>query len=192
MSKESIDELRNRLLRDPEIQNMIRMRAYEIYQLRGRDPGHQAEDWFRAEMEILQFLIDEESQRAAESSRRETQSAHAASAAANTSIEHPPQPAATIAESAESHSALGVWSATEPHSTTLAPPIGNATEFQIEAPKKTRSRASSKSSSSSKTKGDGSSAKKTARSAASKKATDSPAKPKRTRKKSDESSAENQ
>ena len=179
MSKESIEELRNRLLRDPEIQTMIRMRAYEIYQLRGGEPGYQAEDWFRAEGEILQFVIEEESRRAEESNETEDQPAHAASAAsatgatAHTSIEQPPQPAKTI-ENAEPSASLGVWSATEPHSSTLAPPIGNATEFQTDGPKKSRARASSKSASPRKAKGERSgeegAAKKTTRRASSKKA----------------------
>jgi hypothetical protein len=43
------------------------MRAYELYQLRGHTPGYEAEDWFRAEHEIVAFLIDQESRAASES-----------------------------------------------------------------------------------------------------------------------------
>ena len=49
MTIESTEELRERLLRDHEVQEMIRMRAYEIYRHRGGAPGGHAEDWFQAE-----------------------------------------------------------------------------------------------------------------------------------------------
>lgn len=61
MTRESIDELRERLLRDDQVLDMIRMRAYEIYQMRGNEPGREAEDWFLAEVEVIGFLIDQES-----------------------------------------------------------------------------------------------------------------------------------
>jgi len=61
MTRESIDELRERLLRDDQVLDMIRMRAYEIYQMRGNEPGREAEDWFMAEVEVIGFLIDQES-----------------------------------------------------------------------------------------------------------------------------------
>lgn len=32
--------------------DFVRQRAYELYEERGRVPGHEAEDWFRAEQEI--------------------------------------------------------------------------------------------------------------------------------------------
>lgn len=38
--------------------NLIAARAYEIYQLRGGEPGREAEDWFLAEQEILAGLSD--------------------------------------------------------------------------------------------------------------------------------------
>jgi hypothetical protein len=204
MSRESIEELRARLLRDPEIQTMIKMRAYEIYQLRGGEPGYQAEDWFRAEGEVLEFLIEEESRRTAETTDTEDQTSNsttsesstsarsAVSASAHNSIEQPPQPPAKAVESGGSQSPLSVWSVTEPDSTTLAPPVGNATEFQIDAPKK--SRASSKSSSPRKTKADESGAgnvgKKTASRASLKKPADSSTKAKSNRKKSSEAVGE--
>jgi len=34
-------------------QEMIRARAYELYENRGREPGQHEQDWLRAEREIL-------------------------------------------------------------------------------------------------------------------------------------------
>jgi hypothetical protein len=34
-------------------QDMIRARAYELYENRGREPGQEEQDWFRAERELL-------------------------------------------------------------------------------------------------------------------------------------------
>jgi hypothetical protein len=34
-------------------QEAIRARAYELYESRGREPGQDEQDWFRAEQEIL-------------------------------------------------------------------------------------------------------------------------------------------
>lgn len=65
MSNESLKELRERLLRDEHAQELIRMRAFEIYKLRGGQPGGEAHDWFQAESEVLTFLIEEESGRPA-------------------------------------------------------------------------------------------------------------------------------
>jgi hypothetical protein len=67
MSRESLEELRERLLRNEHAQELIRMRAFEIYKLRGGVSGSEAHDWFQAESEVLTFLIDEESRRASES-----------------------------------------------------------------------------------------------------------------------------
>ncbi|HSE97475.1 MAG TPA: DUF2934 domain-containing protein [Blastocatellia bacterium] len=61
MTRESIDELRKRLLNDEGVREMIRMRAYELYLIRGDMPGHEAEDWFRAEYEVIAFFIDQDS-----------------------------------------------------------------------------------------------------------------------------------
>jgi hypothetical protein len=43
--------------RQPDLEEQIRVRAYEIYEARGREDGHQLEDWFRAkeEMTIKKF-----------------------------------------------------------------------------------------------------------------------------------------
>jgi hypothetical protein len=46
----------------------ISLRAYDIYQRRGGEPGHEIEDWVQAENEILEAMIKEESQLGAESS----------------------------------------------------------------------------------------------------------------------------
>ena len=67
MTTESLEELRRRLLRQESVQRMIQMRAYEIYQMRGCQPGGKAHDWFHAEGEVLAFLIASESTPADES-----------------------------------------------------------------------------------------------------------------------------
>jgi hypothetical protein len=43
------------LVRNEPSQNLeeqIRCRAYELYEARGREDGHDTEDWFRAESEM--------------------------------------------------------------------------------------------------------------------------------------------
>ncbi|MGA9773508.1 MAG: DUF2934 domain-containing protein [Blastocatellia bacterium] len=174
MTRESIEELRARLLRDPEVQSMIRMRAYEIYRIRGQEPGRQAEDWFQAQGEVLKFLIEEESRQAGEDPQPDPQLT-AVLTDGPESIEEPSRPVEHTAANIESESSLGVWSATEPESAKLAPPIGKATEFQIDGPKQSSARK----------KTEGGTAKKTTRRASAKKDADSP-KPKRTRKKASE------
>ncbi len=37
---------------DLELEYQIRLRAYELYEERGREDGHELEDWFRAKEEI--------------------------------------------------------------------------------------------------------------------------------------------
>ena len=61
MTLESFEELRDRLLLEDRVQQMVRVRAYEIYQIRGGQPGWEARDWFQAEGEVLAFLIANES-----------------------------------------------------------------------------------------------------------------------------------
>jgi hypothetical protein len=34
-------------------QDKIRTRAYELYEIRGREPGQDEQDWIRAEQEVL-------------------------------------------------------------------------------------------------------------------------------------------
>ena len=39
---------------DPaQLEEQIRLRAYELYEARGREDGHDREDWLQAEGEIL-------------------------------------------------------------------------------------------------------------------------------------------
>jgi hypothetical protein len=35
-----------------ELEDQIRLRAYELYEARGRQDGHELEDWFRAKEEF--------------------------------------------------------------------------------------------------------------------------------------------
>ena len=37
-----------------ELEHEIRLRAQELYQARGREDGHELDDWLRAEAEIMQ------------------------------------------------------------------------------------------------------------------------------------------
>jgi hypothetical protein len=37
-----------------ELQEQVRRRAYELYEQRGRDDGHELEDWLQAESEMTQ------------------------------------------------------------------------------------------------------------------------------------------
>ena len=168
MSRESTEELRQRLLRDERVRELISRRAYEIYVMRGGRPGGEGHDWFQAESEILSILIEEESRRADESAG--TGDKGAASLPADdqpvdeqpvdeTSIASPvgeslgipetsdrmEQPSGLTAEErAESQSALSTWSATEPASSERAPVIGHADELQTGAQKKARARAAAK------------------------------------------------
>lgn len=64
MPTETLEELRERLLRQQGVQEMIQIRAYEIYQMRGGMPGGEAQDWFHAQGEVLAFLIATESAKA--------------------------------------------------------------------------------------------------------------------------------
>ncbi len=36
-----------------DVQQQVRERAYQLFEARGREPGHELEDWLRAEVEIL-------------------------------------------------------------------------------------------------------------------------------------------
>lgn len=37
----------------PRIEDEIRKRAYELFEVRGKEVGHELEDWLRAEGEIV-------------------------------------------------------------------------------------------------------------------------------------------
>lgn len=39
--------------RPPEVEDAIRCRAEKLYEERGKTPGHQVEDWLRAEAEVI-------------------------------------------------------------------------------------------------------------------------------------------
>ncbi len=160
MKPESTEDLRRRLLQDDQVQVMISMRAYEIYKMRGSQPGHDAEDWFRAENEILTFLIQEESRRETishgqgsgdeikESLPESDARPHAFEPRTpSETTDRLNRPAGQLAEErADSHSPLGVWSLAEPPSAEPAPPIGKiAEETEAPAEKKKRTRASTKS-----------------------------------------------
>lgn len=163
MTRESTEELRERLLRDEEVRSMIAMRAYEIYKLRGQEPGRQAEDWFQAENEVLRFLIEEESRRANESLRSgsgeqtraqldpEDQTVNSLPGiepiiTPETADRRNEPTALTAQERAESQSELGAWSPAQPDSTQNAPGIGS-TPTDLSATKKSRAGTASKSSS---------------------------------------------
>ena len=38
----------------PDLQEQIRRRAHELYEQRGRDEGHELDDWLQAESEVTQ------------------------------------------------------------------------------------------------------------------------------------------
>ena len=61
--KETVEEIRARLLSDDRVQYSIQQRAYEIWLLRGRQHGRADEDWRLAENEVVGFLIEKELRR---------------------------------------------------------------------------------------------------------------------------------
>ena len=73
MNNDNLQELRERLLREDNVQHMIRVRAYEIYRMRGAQPGAPSGDWFQAESEVLSFLLANESQRLDEGASEKAQ-----------------------------------------------------------------------------------------------------------------------
>jgi hypothetical protein len=40
-----------------ELEHQIRLRAQELYEARGREDGHELEDWLRAEQEITEKKV---------------------------------------------------------------------------------------------------------------------------------------
>ena len=42
---------------EPILEHSIRIRAYEIYEQRGRVQGHALEDWLQAEAELLRRVV---------------------------------------------------------------------------------------------------------------------------------------
>jgi hypothetical protein len=47
------EDLRVRVLTDPELREIIGRRAYELYELRGGQSGRELDDWLQAECEVL-------------------------------------------------------------------------------------------------------------------------------------------
>jgi hypothetical protein len=172
MSRESTEAVKSRLLSDPEVQLMIRMRAFEIYQMHGGHGGSAADDWFRAESEVLTFLVAEENRRADEE-------AQASSPETVAGVELVSRTDA----GSEPETSSGAWSATEPAGMELAPAPGG--EAAMEPPKRTRARAASKAATPRAKKTGDEAAKKTTRRTAPKKSADAGDKPKRTRKKAE-------
>jgi hypothetical protein len=159
MSRESTEELRQRLLKDERVRDLISRRAYEIYLMRGGRPGGEAHDWFQAESEIISILIEEESLGSVEYTRNDSSAASqaddevmSASPVAEAigvpeTSERAGQPQGLTAEErAESQSQIGAWSPAEPSSTERAPAIGDAGDFQTGAAplKKAGTRAAKK------------------------------------------------
>jgi len=79
MNKDNLQELRERLISEDKVQHMIRVRAYEIYRMRGAQPGAHASDWFQAESEVLSFLLANESLRLDERAPEKTKESASAS-----------------------------------------------------------------------------------------------------------------
>lgn len=40
-----------------DVQELIRLRAYELYEERGRQDGHELDDWLAAEAEVTQAKV---------------------------------------------------------------------------------------------------------------------------------------
>jgi len=57
---EKTEGIRRHLLSNDGIREKIELRAYELFQTRGGEPGHEMEDWAQAENEVLSPLIEQE------------------------------------------------------------------------------------------------------------------------------------
>jgi len=62
------EELRIHLLGNEGIRERVSLRAYELYESRGTDHGHDLEDWAQAENEVLLPLIELKQKRPRETS----------------------------------------------------------------------------------------------------------------------------
>ena len=58
MKEQNVEQLRERLSPDDEVQEAISLRAYEIYQSRDCADGCDLDDWLQAEDEILAALTE--------------------------------------------------------------------------------------------------------------------------------------
>jgi Protein of unknown function (DUF2934) len=54
--KRTIVEMARTKQHDEMLEHEIRMRAYDLYEERGKCDGHELEDWVRAEREVLRRL----------------------------------------------------------------------------------------------------------------------------------------
>jgi hypothetical protein len=53
MSPDAPKKLPATAINEPqELEDQIRLRAYQLYEARGRKDGHELEDWFRAKEEL--------------------------------------------------------------------------------------------------------------------------------------------
>ena len=66
---EKTEELRTHLLGIDGIRESVSMRAYELYERRGADPGLALEDWVQAENEVLLPLIEQKLKRPRETTK---------------------------------------------------------------------------------------------------------------------------
>ncbi|HSF23499.1 MAG TPA: DUF2934 domain-containing protein [Blastocatellia bacterium] len=58
MKELNVEQLRERLPAEREVQEAVSLRAYEIYQSRGQEYGHDLDDWLQAENEVLAALTE--------------------------------------------------------------------------------------------------------------------------------------
>ena len=58
MKEQDVEQLREGLPADREVQEAVSLRAYEIYQSRGGEYGHDLDDWLQAESEVLAALTE--------------------------------------------------------------------------------------------------------------------------------------
>ena len=72
-----VNKMREQLQQDPSVRNRVARRAYELFIQRGRQIGREAEDWFKAETEILAELMQENAQQTKEEVSHEVASAQA-------------------------------------------------------------------------------------------------------------------
>jgi hypothetical protein len=52
MAKDPTKKQSAAVVADPSLEEQIRLRAYALYEERGRDDGHDLDDWLRAETEL--------------------------------------------------------------------------------------------------------------------------------------------
>ena len=52
MAKDPTKKQSAAVVADPSLEEKIRLRAYALYEERGREDGHDVDDWLRAEAEL--------------------------------------------------------------------------------------------------------------------------------------------